>query len=921
MPSPGLESSRPPHRTIIAAVFLLLIIFLQLSTSATVSAATCSVNCDEVTVEPGKYDLLLGDDFPGLGSVKLSYPNSTILTDSIGDLLFTVTLRPDKTKSRTLEEVPEATLYTSIDIYIPPDFTNLATDKFWTSFSNDYNPNRISLGSGGSDQIGPGWWRVSVRNIIVTSDPDFVAVNNRVFAANKSQYIRLFQVTSPVTAGRYFFKVFINGTSIGNSRFPTIVVEGSRNAAYISGTLRDIGDTNTTLAGKPISIPNGTGARILATGIDYLGRSAAAQAFINSTARGQYTIFGVAPGTYNISAYAAGFRPTIRPYRVSVLPAQSLEGVDIYMPHSVNITGIVRSTTIDNEPIIWGSLYAFNGHPINRTITIRVFSLDGSTIASTPSFPVINKTTQANFSIQRELEKDGRIPQDYASYTSGLSAGDYLLRAYATSYIQLDEVRIHVTNETKVSYSEIRLIRGTSVNVTVHFRDFTSSLVDSPPGVPGTLTVQLFDQAGNLRGSNSTSVPFNANSASLEIQGQAEARSFGVAASLPPNSGLLPGTYHIYASFTSSPRFTGFANVGVRDYYYQLEDHTVTLGLSSKLTINITSVVSFSIFRSGALNLTIYSVDAEKPGVPRNWTFPRAPITLKIIDSLGNVYSTNTTQLSGKANVTFAYAGLLTDNYEILVQTFGYDQVRLPKLHVVMGGTSDVRVLMRQDPMINLTLVFKTEGLFAAIDSTAPFAQPINHLDSTPVRIEVFDMLGNFVAANRSYISNRTGVNATMSASFLLAGFNQYYGNPKQVWSGFYDATDAGRQDEGGIPPGTYMILVWVDGYYQSEPQAYVTLGQRGNVSLVVSMERASRIHGIIAGPDFYDEARPLSWVSVGLEPGDYTTFSLDGFYQVWVPGGTYGIGFSAPGYSRQTMSIVVPSGSDLQMNVWLDYG
>jgi hypothetical protein len=86
-------------------------------------------------------------------------------------------------------------------------------------------------------------------------------------------------------------------------------------------------------------------------------------------------------------------------------------------------------------------------------------------------------------------------------------------------------------------------------------------------------------------------------------------------------------------------------------------------------------------------------------------------------------------------------------------------------------------------------------------------------------------------------------------------------------------------------------------------------------------MERASRIHGTIAGPDFYDEARPLSWVSVGVQPGDYTTFSLDGSYQLWVPAGTYDIGYDAAGYSRYTMNIVVPSGSDLQFDIWLEYG
>lgn len=808
----------------------------------------------------------------------------------------------------------------SIDIYIPPDFTEISTNKFWTSFSNDYNPNSISVGSGSSNTIGPGWWRVSVKNITMKSKPADAITAQRAFEVDKSQYIRLFQVRSPVTAGRYFFKVNINGKSIGALNFPTVVVVASRNPAYISGTLRDIGDIDPSKAGQPINLPSGFGAQIIAAGTDYLGRNATAQAFINSTAQGRYTIFGVAPGTYNITALAAGFRPTIRPMRVSVLPTQSLEGVDLYLPHSIQINGTVRSTTGDNEPINWGSLYGFNGRAINRTIVIRVTSTDGTISTSTQSKSLDNKIDTYDFSIQREVGLDGRIPQEAANYTSGLPAGDYLLAAYVTSYLQLDEVRIHVTNDTKDTHSDIRLIRSGFINVTVHFMDLVSNLAPAKTQISGTLTVQVFDQIGVLRGSNTTVVPGGSLYASVEIQGNSETRSFGISSLFPSSGGLLPGVYHIYATFTSSPSFTGFANVGIRNLYYQLSDYAVNVGLSSITTVNIPAFVSLPLFKGGGIDLTLYSVDVEVPRVPRPWSFPGAVVNLKIIDSFGNVYRANATQLPDKSSARFFYSGLLTDNYQIVVQTVGYSQALSTKVHVVLGEDSDVAVWMRQEPQINLTLVFKAEGIFSAIDSRLPYAQPINHLDSTPIRIEVFDLLGNFVAADIGYIPNLTNPSPT-SASFLLTGFNQYYGDPKEIWSGFYDATDASSQDLGGIPPGKYMILVWVDGYYQSEPQTYVTLGERGNASLIVTMERASRVSGIIAGPDYYDEGRPLSWVTVDVEPGDYTTFSLDGFYQVWVPGGTYGIGFSAPGYSRQTMSIVVPSGSDLRFDVWLNYG
>ena len=245
------------------------------------------------------------------------------------------------------------------------------------------------------------------------------------------------------------------------------------------------------------------------------------------------------------------------------------------------------------------------------------------------------------------------------------------------------------------------------------------------------------------------------------------------------------------------------------------------------------------------------------------------------------------------------------------------------------------------DPVINLTIAFRHEELLTAINSTEPYAQPINDLTATPTRVEVFDYLGNFVAANVSYIPNNSpsGV-PTRVANFTLAGFDIYYGNPRFVWSGFYDTTDQASQRAGGLLlypwefPEAYhefTVRVWVDGYYQLETLR-VTVPTRGNVSAAVVLERASRISGTVAGPDYFDFARPLSWATIDLEPnnytlsaiidvqpGNYTTSSLDGSFQVWVPQGTYGIGVSLEGYASYSALVAVPAGSDMSMWIWLD--
>jgi hypothetical protein len=860
MPGLAAAPSRSPIKIILVCI---LLVAVALSPVENVYSTCPPDGCGTVDVSPGKYALKLGDDFPTFGAVKLSYPNGSILTSSVGDLLFSVKLN---TTGR----------YRSVDIYIPPDFTGLTISKVWSSFTNDYDPNSISLSRlSSNDRIGPNWWKVSVQDLSVNSYTD---VANRTFAVNAIQYVRLFQVTSPSIAGRYFFKTFINGTTTGAGDFPTVVVKASRDPAYISGVLRDMGNTEASLAGQPISIPNGTGARILATGRDYLGRSVAAQAFINYTAKGNYTLFGVAPGTYNLTAYAAGYIPTTRPATVSVLAAQSLIGVDIYMKRSVNLTGTVLSIGNDGLPIPWAAA--------NRTaVRVQVLTLDGAVVASTPApfspFPHIeNQSTTFPFWIQWQVGLDGRIPQSYANYTSGLVAGDYLLLASVNSYVQFDESRIHVSNDSTLVRSEVRLIRTGSFFVTVHFKDFSSALDETAVLENGTLTVQAFDQEGNLGGRGTTRVKAESTNATVTIP-------------------CPPGTYHIFSRFTASQG---------GDRFYQTEDLRATVGLGSR-PINI----SLAMVRGGRLNLTLYSVDAETPSLLRPWAFPTAVIDLKIVDSYGNVYTTNATQTAILSYSNVTYAGLLTDDYSIVVQTFGYSQREIVRVHVVLGGTSDASVWLVQDPRIDMTIVFKTEDLLSPIDSTLPFAQPINNINSTPARVEIFDAYGNFVGANVTYVPN---LNSTVDIT--LAGFKRYFGNPRFTWSGFYDTTDATRQDEGGLLPGDYSIRIWVDGYYQLQPLA-ITLPSTGNVSIITSMERASRVSGMVLGPDLNDRALLLSWAVIDLEPGDFTTFSLDGNYSLWVPSGSYEIGVSLPGYSTFTGRVEVPDGSDIKADFWLD--
>src|SRR5208337_1331159 len=149
--------------------------------------------------------------------------------------------------------------------------------------------------------------------------------------------------------------------------------------------------------------------------------------------------------------------------------------------------------------------------------------------------------------------------------------------------------------------------------------------------------------------------------------------------------------------------------------------------------------------------------------------------SIQVISSQGVVYSTNASQpfpnsglpivpvITGptdaesgtNSSLSFFYGGLLTDTFGVLVETVGYQRVFF-HVHVTLGMNTDIRVNLLQMPIVRLTLAIRNEGLLSTINSNLPFTQPLNQLNSTPVRMELFDSNGNLAGANETYIPNFT---------------------------------------------------------------------------------------------------------------------------------------------------------------------
>ncbi|HUK50669.1 MAG TPA: carboxypeptidase-like regulatory domain-containing protein [Terriglobales bacterium] len=297
-------------------------------------------------------------------------PEGAILTstadhDSVGDLILALNFS-NPSYFTSLNRFN----YTSLAIYIPaPVFDatgKLVQDGFeptsainWdvgdntniiTTITNNYGSISVTRADA-NDPFEPGSW------VVYIAAPPGGIVFNKNF--DNWYYIRINQLKAPFTAGRYFFKMFLNssypihsGPSATTSReipmpmenWPVLLVKGEVDPAIISGTIR-YGPLNSTLYGTPIQLPG----RIKAIGIatdpltnQETDRPVEADGYFNATAHGHYELEGVAPGVYDIFASAAGLPEQKIASGVRVARGQSLR-LDGYLDVGFQLRVTVNS--------------------------------------------------------------------------------------------------------------------------------------------------------------------------------------------------------------------------------------------------------------------------------------------------------------------------------------------------------------------------------------------------------------------------------------------------------------------------------------------------------------------------------------------------------------------------------------------------
>lgn len=844
----------------------------------------------------------------------------------------------------------------SIDIFVPPEFqVNTNTSYAWTSVNNSYANIRIN-NQPDSDRIAPNWYDVSVNNIgnatkratLVPPPPaNPNTLGGTIWPGNHT--IRLFNVVAPGVVGRYFFKVFTNGTSIGVKNFPSVVVSADPNPAYISGWIKYGGKNQSSFYNHPLNeLLKGTeGGRVCAKGVTDDGRSVEGQAFFNSTSS-NYTLYGLAPGRYTLNATAAGYS-VVELSNVKLKMGQSLEGVDILLEHSPVLSVVVLSRKM-KRPEPWGFVYDVGAVARPRKMTFEL--LDNANLTVTARNQTLDALANyAIYTYNGSRDLDGHIPQEAAGYVNGITPGTYYVRIWVNNYVQpnllegvigSDYIVVFRRNEEN-RRMDLSLEKSGILKVTVHFTNSTQrSLMESAIGSSGgRLWVEAYDVYGTRWAMNYTFVGPWTRNASVELTGFLSGRRNYFSEDYTRNDyGVPSGTYTIFAFFIrSDSRYSAVQRISrintkttVRymaiggTFAYQLYpqwpvEHQVTIG-------DERSETSLYLLLQGGLNVTVFSTTAQKPFSPMKWKYwnsdvaKNCPIIIEIRDVYGvDVYMRFNTTQTNAAYVNEALFGLDDGIYSIYVYTCGYYQKQAVFFTVIRGAVADMAVYMVEGVDITVTLVFQKQQIISPIDT---FKFTLNQYPRVPVRFEVYDSRTQLVGANATYIMS-SGAATTFTTT--LRGFRRYYGNAtvqsnllEPRWLNYYDTTDGSAENDYGLKPDVYTIKVYVPGYYQ-KTEPVIDVRYRGGVSVLVAMQRMGRLYGYVHTftERFWNYTR-ISWVFVDVIGKDMKmgTCTLDGFYEVYLTSGSYLTIYSLPGYKTKSLRIQIPDGSDVQMDMQL---
>jgi len=761
------------------------------------------------------------------------------------------------------------------------------------------------------------YYVVKDESTIAPYDPEApirVEVHNPGYASfTPPQYIFMNELQAPGIAGTYNFTIYIATalTPAGEPDFPStptetvsIPVSMREDPSSITGYIREY----SALGAPPIRAKGIVYATETTTG-------ARARAYVNPNT-GFFNITGLYTGSYELEASAGycadtgyAYIMTKYPTTISLTRGQNLLNVNITLTRGCIINGTIFWKNPLKEhinPLDHPWLKKLNLNILNFTAEAYDSNgiLRGSYTATSQNLP------RENFVI-------------YGSEYEGLRPDTYTVKVWAFGYTQGQVNPTSITFNFPGTRSTILIeqITGAVISGTIVFpetpRTTEYSMFGSSTGrfFGGNILAESLDAVGTLYGltildrTRPDGEVTYADSSSVRFYILGFSEFYNKTFSgvwRQKDHGLPAGIYDI--------------KVWVRGYL-QTSTSTVQVPEAGNTTVRI-NLEKGSGIRTEIASWVPYQ-DTGEPNYEAGWRFLPSVYYLRVYYyevSTGTEvgYAEKKVQLGAdvtptRMNVIYSgnnwpvkqiiYQGLIPTtlapaSYSIKVFTYGYVQRREVIAWTSPGSAEYTYVPILRAGMINGTVTFKKDDA------------PTNLVEDMLTRVDTTSNFTGFLSGAQ-ILSVPNGSPGFIYKVYGFTGGTRHF---------FYVAPDGTRLKDYGLENATYLVKVPESGVkwrfmQRADVYAYLT-GLGLNYTADFDLHQMGVIEGMVRGYDTNMQLIPLSWVEVRSD--SRWTPTMDGYYRLFLPPGSYLITFSEPGYLSQSWPRSVVGAAVQTLNVQL---
>jgi len=761
------------------------------------------------------------------------------------------------------------------------------------------------------------YYVVKDESTIAPYDPEApirVEVHNPGYASfTPPQYVFMNELQAPGIAGTYNFTIYIATalTPYGEPDFPStptetlsIPVSMREDPSSITGYIREY----SVLGAPPIRAKGIVYATETTTG-------ARARAYVNPNT-GFFNITGLYTGTYELEASAGysadtgyAYIMTKRSGTVSLTRGQNLLKVNMTLTRGCIINGTIFWKNPLKEHI--NSL----DHPWLKKLNLNVLNFTAEAYDSNGILRGSYTATSQN------LTRESFVI--YGSEYEGLRLDTYTVKVWAFGYTQGQVNPTSITFNYPGTRSTILIeqITGAVISGTIVFpetpRTTEYSMFGSSTGrfFGGNILAESLDAVGTLYGltilnrTGADGVITYADSSSVRFYILGFSEFYNKTFSgiwKQKDHGLPTGVYDI--------------KVWVRGYL-QTSTSTVQVPEAGNTTVRI------NLEKGGGIRAEIASFvpypDTGEPNYETTWRFLPNVYYLRVyyydISTGTEVgYAEKKVQLGvdvtpTRMNVIYSgsnwpvkhmiYQGLIPTtlapaSYSVKVFTYGYVQRREVIVWTGSGSAEYTYIPILRAGMINGTVTFKKDNV------------PTNLVEDMLTEVDTTSTATGFLSGAQ-ILSVPTGSPGFIYRVYGFTGGTRHF---------FYVAPDGTRLKDYGLGNATYLVNVPESGVkrrfmQRTDVYAYLT-GLGANYTADFDLHQMGVIEGTVKGYDTNMQLVPLSWVEVRSD--SRWTPTMDGYYRLFLPPGSYSTTFSLPGYFSESRDISVIGAEVQTINVEL---